>query len=144
MLETEQSRKCFSIEDRELLLELCPCLADPFDNSFGQPGHEHMSAFVFNVGGFGLGVLIYTSPPSFVAGVDFDEESLGGVFVPKKQGLVQHHRFDSVKRYVVIGSRQPLLGKRFRHACQPMQRRSHYAVVTTILAHLLRATQECL
>ncbi len=25
MLETEQSRKCLSIEDRELLLELCPC-----------------------------------------------------------------------------------------------------------------------
>ena len=140
MLETEQSRKCFSIEDRELLLELCPCLADPFDNSFGQLGHEHMPAFVLNAGGFGLVVLVRTSPPSFVAGVDLDEESLSRVFVPKKQRLVQHHRFDSVKRYVVIGSRQPLLGKRFRHACQPMQRRSYYAVITTILAHLLRAT----
>jgi hypothetical protein len=49
-----------------------------------------------------------------VAGVDFDEESLGRVFVPEKQGLVQHHRFDSVKRYVVIGSRKPLLGKRVK------------------------------
>ncbi len=106
MLQTEQLRKSLSIEDRELFLELRPCLADPFDNSFGQLGHEHMSTFVLNVEGFGLGVLIRACPPSFVAGVDFDEESLGRVFVPKKQGLVQHHRFDSVKRYVVIGSRK--------------------------------------
>ncbi len=70
-----------------------------------------MSAFVLNDGGFGLGVLIRTCLPSFAAGVNFDEESLGRVFVPKKQGLIQRHRFDSVKRYVVIGSRKPLLGK---------------------------------
>jgi hypothetical protein len=44
-----------------------------------------MSAFVLNVGGFGFGVLIRTCPPPFIAGVDFDEESFGRVFVPKKQ-----------------------------------------------------------
>ena len=80
MLETEQSRKCLSIEDRKLLFKLCPCLADPFDNSFGQPGHEHMSAFVLNVGGFRLGVLIHASPhPSLQASTSMKsrlEESL--------------------------------------------------------------------
>ncbi len=99
-----------------------------------------MSAFVFNVGRFGLRVLVRTRSPPFVAGVDFDEESFGRVFVPEEQQLVQHHRFDSVERDVVIGSRKPLLGKRFRRARQPMQRRSHYAVVPAISAHVLRAT----
>jgi hypothetical protein len=141
MLQAEQSRKGLSIEDKEFFFEFRPCFTDSFNDSFGQLGHEHVFAFVFNVGRFGLRVLIRTRSPPFVAGVDFDEESFGRVLVIEEKRLVQHHRFDSVERYVVIGSRKTLLGKRFHHASQPMQRRSHYAVVPAILAaHLLRAT----
>jgi hypothetical protein len=101
---------------------------------------EHMFAFVFNVGRFEFRVLVRARSPPFVAGIDFDEKSFGGVFVPEKQRLIQHHRFDSVERDVVIGSRKPLLRERFRYARQPVQQRSHYAVVTAILTHLLSAT----
>ncbi len=99
-----------------------------------------MPAFVLNVRWFGLRVLVRARSPSFVAGVDFNEESLGRIFVPEEQGLIKHHRFDPVERNVVIGSRKPLLRKWFRYARRPVQRRSHYAVVPAILAHLLRAT----
>jgi hypothetical protein len=42
--------------------------------------------------------------------------SIAFKLVPEEQRLVQHHRFDSMKRDFVIGSRKPLLGKRFRYA----------------------------
>jgi hypothetical protein len=47
-----------------------------------------MSVFVLNVGRFGIRILVCTCPQPLVAGVDFDEESFGRVFVPEEQGLV--------------------------------------------------------
>ncbi len=35
ILQAEQSRKGLSIEDGEFLFEFRPCLADPFNDSFG-------------------------------------------------------------------------------------------------------------
>jgi hypothetical protein len=75
-----------------------------------------MSAFVFNVRGFWVCVLICAGSPTFVAGIDLYEQSLGRIFVSEEQRLIQHHRLDPMKRNVVIGSRKSMLGKGFRYA----------------------------
>jgi hypothetical protein len=92
VLQVEQLGKSLTIEDGELLLEFSLCFADPFNDSFGQLGHEHISTFVLNVGGFRVRVLICAGSPPFVTGVlDLYEQSLGRIFVPEEQRFIQHH-----------------------------------------------------
>ena len=116
VFQAEQPCKSLAIEDGKFLLEFSPCLADPFNDSFGQLGHEHVSAFIFNVRGFWVCVLVHTGSPPFVAGVDLYEQSLGRILVPEEQRFIKHHRLDPMERNVVIGSRKPVLGKGFRYA----------------------------
>ncbi len=81
VLQAEQSRESLTVKDGKLLLEFSPCLADPFNNTFGQFGHEHISTFVLNVRGFRVCVLVYASSPPFVAGVDLYEQTLVRILI---------------------------------------------------------------
>ena len=84
MFQAEQPCKSLAIEDGKFLLEFSPCLADPFNDSFGKLGHEHVSTFVFNVRWFRVRVLIGAGSPTFVAGVDLYEQTLGRILVPEE------------------------------------------------------------
>ena len=68
---------------------------------------EAVIAFVLAVGRWAVHELVRGSAESEVAGVAFDEETLGGVFVSEEAGWVQHGGFEPVKCEVVRGPYYP-------------------------------------
>ena len=121
---------------------IAPCLADPAHNSLVFFRVQAVATFIFLLGRWVVCVLISAGSPSFVAGIDFNEQTFARVFVPKKSCSIQHHCFDAVERDVVVRSFQPGLGERLLIACEPVQRSSNYAVMLAVLTHLLRASEE--
>ena len=105
----------FPVENGELELVRCPCLGDPFDDSFRflHVKFEAVTSLIVattgceGVAGDAIFELVAYRAPAHIGSASLDEYTLGGVFAPKAETFIDHSCFDGFERYVIVGASDP-------------------------------------